>query len=153
MSYTAVAIYDLEANFIGYTIKGPNKLQTTNIYASGEEAALNEQLDRLNINQNLKAHWPEPNDPDVLALLENDEFYPPEYYDQEVIDEEASRIVWQYEAERDDDGNATGNLVSTGQIDDDQSQVVYKIVKVASPSSVLLRTKMACEAVARYRSS
>jgi hypothetical protein len=152
MSYIAVAIYDLDANFIGYGIKGANKLQTTNIYGVDETPALNEQLSRLNASQALAAHWPSANDPDVVALLQNEEFYPLTYSQQEVVDEEESKLVWRLENEVDEHGNPTGRQIPGPELDPDLSQVMYQFVNIPDPSSVMLRTKLACEAVARYRS-
>src|SRR5258708_1993357 len=106
-AYIACLVYDQSGEFQGYCIRkeGVVKLQSTNLYLESEIAELDVQLGRLNEDAGLKAHWPSPKDPDVVAILDNPDFMPLEYADQQVIDEANSYIVYQEVAGTDDDGN------------------------------------------------
>src|SRR5665213_4322537 len=98
----------MQGTFIGYGIRNPAeradsdgvvKLQSANVYVEGQEAKLNEQLELLNQNADLRAFWPNPKDPEVLALLEDRSFMPIEYEERQVVDDENSHYVWKQEIE------------------------------------------------------
>lgn len=74
--YISLALYTLDGEFVGYCIRGEHKLQSTNIYFENETDQLNEQLSRLNTNIGLKQHWPTAEDPDVVAILNDETFMP-----------------------------------------------------------------------------
>lgn len=144
--YRVVLIYNEEGNFVGSSIlqDGASRLQSTNIYVEGEETGLATQLDRLNKGQNLRAVWPDARDPDVVAVLADDNFMPVEKIEDDVIDEEKSHIVWHV----DEDGE------ETGLINEAASVLVYKKMMVpARPSDVMERTKKAQEVVAQRRAA
>jgi hypothetical protein len=170
MAYGEVAIYSLAGDFLGYTIKSDaidpgtgqpvKKLQTTNLYLEGEEDKLKEQLERLNQDVDLRLHWPNPKDPEVMQLLNDPDFIPLEYELREVVDDETSYYVWKLEPEVSEE---TGQYVidpTTGQphmiqgteLDEMSSVVRYKQAYVPKrPTDVMWRIKLACEKVARQR--
>lgn len=144
--YQPVLVYDQEGNFIGHAIKSTSalKLQSTNIYLEGEQEDLNAQLARLNESVSLKAVWPNPRDPEVIALLDDPKFMPIEYVEEDVVDDENSYYV--YDKEPDPE---TGEL---GVINREASVIAYKTMMVpARPSDAMERQKGACEAVAKRR--
>lgn len=156
MAYEWVAVYAKSGEFLGYAVKetSAKKLQSTNLWFDGEEDKLEENLNRLNNQIDINAHWPDPRDPDVLLLLSDPEFMPIEYEDQEVVDDEHSTYVWLMEAETDLYGNPTGEMVEGPLLDHDRSDLHYKVVSVAkNPSDVVYRTRAACEQVARSRAN
>lgn len=153
MGYRSVAIYSMDGAFVGYGIKGDApKLQTTNIYVEGEEAKLKEQLSSLNQTQDIRAFWPNPKDPEVLALLADESFVPIEYEEREVVDDEHSYYVWQQEPEVDETGMPTGRMVQGSALDEGASVIRYKMGRVPKrPTDVMWRIKRASEVVARRR--
>lgn len=152
MSYFAVAVYTLEGDFIGYAIKGPLKLQSTNLYTEREHGQLNARLNELNVDVDLKLYWPNPKDPAVLQILADERFMPLEYVEAEVVDEDRSYYVWEMVNEVDEHGNPTGQQVQGENLDKTASVINYKLAKVPkNPSDMMLRIKAACEVVARDR--
>jgi hypothetical protein len=161
MSFEPLALYTLQGQFIGYTIKDPavSKLQTTNIYVEGEEAKLNARIAELNENGDLAAVWPHPQDPEVRQLLSDREFCPINYVDREVVDDDNSFYVWKQEPETDEHGNyvidiMTGQpkMVQGSELDEQASVIRYKIASVPEkPTDEMFRIKKACEVVARKR--
>ena len=155
--FIPVAIYNYtDSAFIGYGIKDEkaDKLQSTNIWREGEEDKLNERLAALNAEIDLNKHWPHPQDPEVVALLDDPTFMPIEYIEAEVIDDEASTYVWKKEAETDEHGDFTGRLVDGSELDEGASTIIYKIGKVPKrPTDVMWRIKAASEQVARRRAT
>lgn len=153
MSYEAVLIYNTTGSFIGYGIRGQNKLQSTNIWIEDELNSLNTRLAELNQGSNIKAYWPHPQDPEVVALLNDPEFHPIEYVDSEAIDEEKSYLVFEQIETRDIDGNPTGHF-EEGDLIPEQSYIVTKTVQVpARPSDVKLRLQDAMETIAKQRAN
>lgn len=153
MTFIPLALYTVDGDFVGWAIKGEHKLQSTNIYAENEQDALNVQLDRLNIDIALKTHWPNPQDPAVVALLSDESFHPIEMVDVEVIDEDHSYLVYKKIARPSLEAEQLGQAwVDSDEVDEEASVVVYKTVKApARPTDQMLRIKTACEQVARQR--
>jgi hypothetical protein len=155
--YIIVAIYDTDANFLGYTIKDADpaivKLQSTNLWLESEIDKLQEQLNRLNQAVDLRLYWPNPKDPEVLAILANPDFMPIEYIEMEMVDDEHSYYVWVQEPEYDPaTGEPTGRMVDGSVLDEQASVIRYKMgIVPARPSDELYRIKGACELVARQR--
>lgn len=142
--YRAVLVYDEEGNFLGKAVKkdGADRLKGPNIYTEAEEPQLKEALDRLNDSLQVHETWPDAHDPSVLALLRQEDFYPVEMAPQEVLDEEASYIVYLTDSEG----------ITTEDIDEAQSVLKYKeVMAPVRPSDVFERTRKAQEAVARQR--
>src|SRR5665213_3004370 len=114
MSFETVAIYMMSGDFVGFGILNPAeradsdgvvKLQSANVYVEGQEDKLNKQLELLNQNVDLRAFWPNPKDPEVLALLEDRSFIPIEYEQREMVDDDNSHYVWKQEIASDEHGN------------------------------------------------
>lgn len=147
MAFRVAAVYDLEhGEFVAYTIykDDPLKLASTNLWAESETADLQIQLDRLNDDVNIKAFWPQVQDPDVQQLLDDETFMPIERYEEEVVDDE--RSIYFYLEEPDPE---TGD---PGIVDRDNSILAYKKIMVPKePTAVIQRIKAACEIVARQR--
>lgn len=153
MAYKHVLIYSTEGDLLGYAIKGDDslKLQSTNIWKEGEEQSLTEQLGRLNESVELSTQWPDADDPDVKAILNNPEFMPIEMHMADVVDDANSYFVYTEEPEFDLDGRPTGETIQ-GHLDEQASVVVTKPMLVPiRPSDAMERMKAACELVARSR--
>jgi len=164
MNYEPVLVYALDEQqnpvFLGYSIKGVNKLQTTNLYGEDEKDKLQAQLDRLNRSVNLDKYWPNPRDPEVVALLNDPFFMPLEMAPQRVIDEAKSYLVYKKDQEVDRYGNPvyslTGQpvLVDSPDLDWEASVLSYKMVNLPVESSrATLRIKQACEQIAQKRAA
>lgn len=136
---------DPYAVHIGYLIikkvsGHPTKIEGSTLYETDEYDEAVAHSKALNEAEAIKAHWPAPNDVDVVKLLNDRSFDPGETnYESSVIDEEASNLVLYL-----DDDEYT-------QIDWDKSEVVYKDIKLDSPVSTVQRTHKAQETVARNR--
>lgn len=155
MTFVPVAIYDYNSGaFLGYGIKDDRavKLQSANLWKDGEEQSLNDQLRRLNNQVDINKHWPHPQDPDVQKLLNDPNFFPIEYEEAEVVDDEKSNYVWKMESETDEHGNETGRMVQGSELDEEASTIVTKMGKVPKrPTDIVVRIKKASEQVARQR--
>ena len=148
MSFEAVGIYTLEGDFWAYGIKGPNKLQSPNVYFAGEEGQLNDRLNELNAGQDIRSTWPHPQDPDVQELLNDPNFHPIEYTETKVLDKENSYLVY-FDEMYTEDGKYDER---SGDIDESRSVLRYKKAKIPTrPSDMKLRLQDAMEAVARNR--
>jgi hypothetical protein len=160
MSYSPVLVYTTDGTFVGYSIIGSEfKLQTTNLYSDQEQPQLQEQLERLNTNHDLRQTWPHPQDPEVQEIVNNPEWMPIEYIDAEMVDDEHSYYVWKQEPLMDENMQYVTNpvdgtivMVQGTELDETASVIRYKWGKVPkNPSDQMLRLKAACEAVARRR--
>lgn len=142
--YQAVAIYDLDGNFIGYTILkgGTEKLQTTNLWTEAQVSDLKVQLQRLNANVDIRSHWPQVQDPDVQALLNDPNWEPVPLDEVEVVDDDASTFVWDVPPSDED---------PFGQMNEAASNIVYKTIMAPSSAGTVARIRKACEIVARAR--
>lgn len=139
-----VAVFELEGNFLGYAIQEASalKLQSTNLYSEDEGEELANRLRELNESQAVISVWPDARDPEVQALVNDPEFEPIEYVDDEVVDDENSYIVYLKDAAGED----------TLEIDPEASVIKYRTTKVPKYTSAFFeRTKKACEVVARRR--
>jgi hypothetical protein len=148
MSYQTVLIYDANANFLGYTILRPRKedqpfkLQTTNVWTDEQVNDLSHQLERLNDQRGILAHWPSYSDPEVMELVGNPDWEPVADEPIEVVDEENSTFVWIQEPSEEE---------PLGQLDEPASNIVTKYVYGPPPVLVQARIKKAQEIVARRR--
>jgi hypothetical protein len=153
MSYVPCLVYDLDGNFVGYSILNneARKLKTTNLWTDEERAKLDEQVARLNGHQALSAHWPRLDDPEVIALLSDPSFMPLETEVADVVDDEHSYYVWTEVPEIDHAGQPTGRMVK-GELDRQASVIAYKKATVPKrPIDAQIRTKKAQEIVAQKR--
>ena len=148
MTYVPVSVYNLDGDFLGYSIKddGANNLHSANLWTESPEdvADLQSQLTRLNDSSAILAFWPDVRDSEVQALLDNPDFEPLVLSPVEVVDEDASTFVW---IEEPSDENPFG------QMDREASDIVQKIVQAPSAVDVQRRVKTACERVARQRAN
>lgn len=154
MSYLPVAVYSMDGDFLGYAIKGEQfKLQSTNLYRENEGDALQQRLNDLNEDVDLRLYWPNPKDPEVLEILAHPEWMPIQYKMAEVVDDEHSTYVWeQVEEVYPDTGVPTGRWVDGENLDRNRSTIRHKWAQVpVNPTDEMLRIKAACEAVARRR--
>ena len=73
--YHAIKLSGPNNELIGYGIKKglSDRLHTINIYSKRE---IEEELDKLNRAALIKANWPAPDDPEVIALLDDASFEP-----------------------------------------------------------------------------
>jgi len=153
MNYEAVMIYNTDGDFLGYAIKSDNKLQSTNLWTEAEVPKLKERLTELNLGNDIRKHWPHPQDPEVVALLNDPNFHPIEYADTQVIDQEKSYLVYEKIEKRDMNGERTGSF-EDGDLIPEQSYIVYKTIQIpVRPSDIKLRLQQAMETVARKRAS
>lgn len=145
MAYEAVSVYDLDGNFLGYSIKNQaaDKLHNNNLWAESDVADLQAQLARLNDQTAVLAYWPDIRDPEVQALLDDKNFEPLVLSPVEVVDEENSVYIW---IEEPSDDNPYGRM------DPDASIIAYKTEMAPAPTDVHRRNKKAQEIVARRRS-
>lgn len=147
--YQALALYDLDSNFIGYTIgkttEGVLKLHTTNVWAFEDSDDLTGQLARLNDQTDVKAYWPDVRDPEVQAYLDDSHWEPVQLIPVEIPDDERSIYIYREEP-RPEDG-------FPGVPDMDLSEIVMKTAMVPSPADNMRRVKKACEIVARQRAA
>lgn len=147
--YKALALYDLEGNFLAYTIGKEDeyvlKLHTTNMWSQGDSDDLTAQIDRLNDQGDVLAYWPDVRDTEVQALLDNPAWEPVDKIPTEIPDNDKS-VFFYSEQPREEDG-------FPGAVDEDLSVIVYKTVLVPSPADTLRRVKKACEVVARKRAN
>jgi hypothetical protein len=144
MPFKPVYVYDGEGNFLGATIyqDGSKKLHTANLWQEEDHADLKAQLDRLHDNTDVRAFWPNVQDPDVQAILAQEDFEPVGTSPVTVVDEDASFFVW---IEEPTDENPYGRM------DEEASNLVYKTVDAPNPTDVKSRIMKACEIVARAR--
>lgn len=143
--FRPVEIYDMDGDFVGFAILGEKLLQSTNVWAEGEWVDLEARVNELNESEALKAVWPTPADPDVLAILQDHSFMPIEYEVYEVIDYEKSQVVYQ-------DNESDDNVFGWGAIDYDKSTIVYKTVESpVDASEAALRRQEAMKLVAQRR--
>lgn len=76
-TYRAALIYDQEGNFVGYGILSPSgKLKSINIWTEDEKPDFSQQISALNASVAVTAHWPQLDDPDVQALLDDPNWRP-----------------------------------------------------------------------------
>lgn len=147
--YQALAVYDLDSEFIGYTIAkntgGVIKLHTTNVWAYDDSDDLTAQLQRLNDQTDVKMFWPDVRDPEVQAILDEPTFEPVQKIPVEVPDDERSVYIYKEEPREEDGFPGVPDLAL--------STVVMKTVMVPSPADNMRRVKSACEIVARHRAS
>ena len=144
MAYRHVAVFELDGNFVGYSIiqDGAHKLQSTHLYAEKDGQELADRLQELNDSNAVLAAWPDARDPEVQALVNDSNFEPIEMSAEEVVDEDNSYIVYLKDADGED----------TFEINQEASVLQYKVIQVpVRPSDVMARTKKACEVVARRR--
>jgi hypothetical protein len=149
MAFEAVAIYNLDGQFLGYGIRntdeGVTKLHSANLWRDTEEDKidLREQLGRLNANVDIRAFWPQVQDPDVQSILSDPTFEPLKLSPVEVVDEDASVFIWHQEPDP-----MTGD---PGIMDRENSIIINKTVQAPAPVEVKQRIMKACEIVARAR--
>jgi len=144
--YRHVAVFELDGQFLGYTVMEQNalKLQSTNLYSEDEGEDLAKRLAALNDSQAVTSVWPDARDPEVQALVDDPSFEPIEMSDEEVVDNDNSYIVYLKDAEG----------LDTFEIDREASVLKYKIAKVPMrPSDSMKRTKTAMETIARSRTA
>lgn len=144
--YKSVLIYSDEdtPQFVGYAIlKTPEKLQSINIYTDAQLPQLQLQLNRLNDQTSVLAHWPHYSDPDVRKLVDDPSWEPVADEPIEVVDEENSIFIWNREPDL-----ANGDV---GQMDEEASYIVIKEVMAQPPVLVQARVKKAQEIIARER--
>ena len=91
MEYQPVMVYDGEGEFLGYAIHltNTNKLRVTHLYTEDETDQLTTDIERLNHGADMTAHWPASDDPELVALINDKDFMPIEYTEEEVLDDEA----------------------------------------------------------------
>jgi hypothetical protein len=140
MPYSRCLIYNLDGDFIGWAILKPNgdQLKSVNIWPQEHLDGFNTQIDRLNADLSIRASWPQPTDPDVVALLSDPEWEPIKMEEVQEVDEDNSHYVYNKE---------------TMQIDKEASVLAYfppRMVAV-SPVEAVARTKRAQETIARRR--
>jgi hypothetical protein len=141
--YEQALVYDLQGNHRGSVIikniqGGSIKLQSLNLWTDAELLDLQEQLDRLNSELTIKAHWPRQDDPEVQALLQNPNWEPVEMVASEEVDLDQSYIV-----HKDDNPES--------DIDYEASVIVNRPVMVPSRTGASARIRLAMETVARQR--
>jgi len=151
--FQPVVIYNLDGERIGFGLKAfeAPKLQSTNIWTEDEWEDLQVRLNELNDSAILQGVWPDARDPEVLALLTNESFEPLNKVEIEVIDEANSYIVYQKVDELDDLGHPTGNKIDGPDLDEKASVIRYTKAEAVLPSDAAVRTRKACEVVARSR--
>lgn len=145
MAYRHVAVFELDGEFLGYSVyqEGAHKLQSTHLYSEDDGEDLAKRIVALNESQTLLGAWPDAHDPEVQALVNDPTFEPIEMIKRDVVDDDNSYLVYV----KDTDGE------DTMEIDEDASVVHYKEAMVPiRPSDFFARTKRACEVVARRRS-
>jgi hypothetical protein len=149
MAFEPVAVYNLDGVFVGYGIRnadeGVMKLHSTNLWGETQEDKidLNEQLGRLNANVDIRAFWPQVQDPDVQAILNEPTFEPLKTSPVEVVDEDNSVFIWHEEPNHE--------AGTPGIMDQDNSIIIYKTVQTPAPTDVKRRIMKASEIVARAR--
>ena len=140
MPYSPVLIYSFEGEFLGYGIRKPEptlQLKSVNIWTEEETDDLNAQTARLNGDIDIRANWPNVNDPDVLKLINNPLWEPLEMEKVSIMDDDVSHYVFVDET-----------------LDEEASVIVYKdIMAPKNPAQAQARTKKAQEIIARERSS
>lgn len=147
MAFEVVYVYRENGDLLGATVKNTNakKLHTENLWNINdpEEAAdLRDQLGRLKDNTDVRAFWPQVQDPEVQALLADESFQPLTLHPVEVMDEAQSVIVWEEEPS---DENPYGRM------DRDRSVIVNTTTMAPAPAEVKRRNMKAMEIVARGR--
>lgn len=152
MTFLPIALYSTDGEFVGWAIKddGVAKLQSTNIWGEDEMDSLGNRLRELNEHHSIARFWPNPQDPDVVALINDVTFEPINYIEQEIVDEDRSNYVWQKVAAQGPEGEAI--WIDGPELDETASTIVYKTALVPErPTDQVQRIKKACEVVARQR--
>lgn len=148
MTYASVVIYDMDGNFLGYSIRqdGVDKLHNNNLWTESADdvADLKAQLARLNDSTAIQAYWPDVRDPEVQTILDDPNFEPLTLSPVEVVDHDSSVFIW---IEEPNDENPYGKM------DEKASVILYKNEMAPSPVGVQARIKKACEIVARQRAT
>lgn len=94
MSYLIAKIATLDDEELGYVVvkEGTAKLEDSNIWVEGE--GIEEHVAKLNDLVLLKQHWPDARDPEVTALVNDPEFEPLVYTEQEVYDDATEEYAY-----------------------------------------------------------
>lgn len=143
--YELAYVRNLNDDLVGYAIikhvaNGKIKFEGQFVYTKDELEDAVETVNTRNESYAIRTCWPDPQDPEVVALLADPTFDSGGVtYDSRVIDEDASDLVYEY----DEDNNPL--------IDFTNSHVVYKTIDQEYPSSTAERVHKACEAIARKR--
>jgi hypothetical protein len=151
--YQPVTVYDGNGDFLGYAIHhvGTTALRVTHLYEEGEEEALKTHLGRLNHGADMTAHWPDKDDPEFLALVNDPDFMPIEYIEEEVVDDnEVQRMLDAGELipERDlHEDEVSGNI--EWKRPDKLPTVIAKVP--VDPSAPQTRLRKAAETIAHKR--
>jgi hypothetical protein len=134
--YEAVLIYNTLGGHQGYGIRriGADRLHSVNYY---DETGVTEQLNALNNSEVVKENWPDLNDPEVRLLIDDPDWEPLRFHEEEVFDIDKSELV---------------SDPLTGEVDWERSTLV-KVRKMVPDSSVEVqqRTRKALETVAMAR--
>lgn len=139
MPFEVLYLYTGEGECVGATIHKVGSIKTTtHIWTEEEYEELEVQIASLRENEALSAVWPTPQDDEVVALLNDPAFEPVETTTTEVIDEEASDLVYSFTEHGE-------------EIDFDRSDIYYTTREVVNPSSHYARIEKACGVVARKR--
>jgi hypothetical protein len=146
MSFETVVVYNLDGDFLGYTIKkqGAKKLHTMNLWEDSAEdkTDLLQQMRTLSAATDIRNFWPDVRDPEVQVLLDDPTFEPVETSVTAAIDEEASDLVFGPE----------DPLTLVKPLLEEESHIVWKNIEVPSPAGIQARIRKACEVVAIARS-
>lgn len=162
MEYRILCAYDLDGVFAGYAIEkvGTKHLESVNLWTEDEKDDLRAAVQRLNEESIIKANWPRVDDPAVQMLLADETWEPLNLQPTQVVDENASDIVYQRAILLDADGfpvinEATGEFELGDEyindIDYENSRLVYKVEMLPDPREVQGRIFKAQEVIARRR--
>lgn len=94
MTYVIAKIATLDDEDLGYVVvkEGTAKLEDSNIWLEGE--GIEEHVAKLNDLVLLKEHWPDARNPEVQELVNNPEFEPLVFTEQEVYDENSGEKAY-----------------------------------------------------------
>lgn len=151
MYYVICKVLDLSEVELGYVVlkEGTEKLADTNLWTEEQSDELREHVADLNRRIELKNHWPESRDPELLALIDDPDFEPLVYGEIEVVDEEETQRLVDTGVITPVKDYTTGSYVVA---DSDQHLIpMRKERTLIDPSQPMERYRKAAEAIATKR--
>lgn len=144
MTFIPLALADSDNHRQGFVIyrAGASKLHETSIYTADEVKA---RVAELNRDEALREVWPDANDPEVLALVNDPDFEPLEWIEEDVVADmdELVRLVDSGEVKLDPE---TQQVIEGGEKIRTEKDRVLK-----DPSQPMQRIRKATETIAERR--
>lgn len=149
-TFEILTVHNFDGDHQGYVVRkiGTEKLEDTNLWS--ELGEVREHVTDANNLALLRQYWPNPNEPEVVALIEDPDFFPLEYEEVEDIAdyEELGEQVQRNEVRLVLDEDTGAHSIHPN---DKHKVRTIKKQELKDPSQPMQRFHKACEAVAQDR--